>query len=934
MSSIDFKKEQKREHILRDVRTPTQRFRDSLLQPKYPYLWLATSGVLSAALMPVGWAFALGGGLMIKAAIQKQRKAGLPCSYPKSSKKLDPKNGWKPAMGTFYCGTDRHTGKELWIDAEQFKRHSFFFGTTGSGKTEFLLSVMLNSLIQGSSFVFIDGKGDIKLYYSSYSQARILGREHDILLLNFLTGEKDIIGAQDSKISNRFNYFGAGNSDAATQTTNSIIDAEDDIWGKRASSFVESLMKPLVFKRSEFGINLDAEVVRSYFSIHQLERLFLIDPFLYEGLSYTLSGIKNYFVNLPDWSITRSSCYEEFLTLIANPKNEAQLKIFKRMNSDLWLQIKDDFDTVYRAIYVENTPDEVRKAFEGQPNNNNQPAKGKGQASETMLQHGYITMQLVQVFNSLADTYGYIMKTSCPDIDMRDVILHRRILIALLPALAKSPSELKNLGRIILSVIKTAMTTGLGYKAEGDVTKIIDTRPTDAENPIPIVADECGVYLINGAFVLPAQGRSLGVGMVFAAQDITALLQNLDQETYSILGNTVNKFCGKLDDKESAEYFENLAGEGKFAVLGGFEKNSEDGHSFKQSNQVNLESLKRVSFNDLRSHTAGHWHYFFGNDIFYIQSFYANTKTVRYLRVNHFLEIASIGSEEFFSIKRVLDQMLMVVDKRTESKSTFSKYIDRYLKSEQTLAKERDAELREGAVKDVLPRDNSAASALIAQSLHNHRFNQPYLQSLKYIIEKHKRLEDTLVEKDIGCIEYNPFSYPSDLNFEIIDKIIGYSETEDMKRYNQLQLNTDLTTSDIYGNPTANNVFTHEMQYITLSAGISGKQFLAITQGQKNAKVIKNRVEAFNEQEKVAKAFATRNANIGAKIEMASNPELSLEDAQKIAEKAQQVAGQEKAKALSYSLFKEDIKMTNADIVASFESICKMMYDENQKHIS
>ena len=60
-------------------------------------------------------------------------------------------------------------------------------------------------------------------------------------------------------------------------------------------------------------------------------------------------------------------------------------------------------------------------------------------------------MQLVRSFSSLADTYGHIIRVNLAEVDFKDVVLNRRILVVLLPALVKSPDELANLGIIIVS---------------------------------------------------------------------------------------------------------------------------------------------------------------------------------------------------------------------------------------------------------------------------------------------------------------------------------------------------------------------------------------------------------------------------------------------------------------------------------------------------
>ena len=64
-----------------------------------------------------------------------------------------------------------------------------------------------NALVQGSGFIYVDGKGDNSLYAKVFSMVRRMGREDDILLINFMTGARDIIGPQEKRLSNTMNPF-------------------------------------------------------------------------------------------------------------------------------------------------------------------------------------------------------------------------------------------------------------------------------------------------------------------------------------------------------------------------------------------------------------------------------------------------------------------------------------------------------------------------------------------------------------------------------------------------------------------------------------------------------------------------------------------------------------------------------------------------------
>ena len=121
----------------------------------------------------------------------------------------------------------------------------------------------------------------------------------------------------------------------------------------------------------------------------------------------------------------------------------------------------------------------------------NPDKKGK-QVSQVLEQHGFITMQLTRVFSSLADTYGHILRTKLAEVDLKDVVLNRRILVVLLPALEKSPAELSNLGKVIIASLRVMMASGLGDSVEGEYADLIDSKPTNSETPYLCILDEYG----------------------------------------------------------------------------------------------------------------------------------------------------------------------------------------------------------------------------------------------------------------------------------------------------------------------------------------------------------------------------------------------------------------------------------------------------------
>src|SRR6185312_5440004 len=180
------------------------------------------------------------------------RKTTLPFRIPKRSGLMDYNDlipgGKKPrkAQGICLFGNEISTGEELWFGNEDMRTHCLIFGSTGSGKTEALISIAFNALVQGSGFIYVDGKGDNSLFAKIFSMARRMGREDDVLVINFMTGARDIVGPQEKRLSNTMNPFATGSSSMLSQLVVSLMDdsgnsPDGDMWKGRAIAFVEAL---------------------------------------------------------------------------------------------------------------------------------------------------------------------------------------------------------------------------------------------------------------------------------------------------------------------------------------------------------------------------------------------------------------------------------------------------------------------------------------------------------------------------------------------------------------------------------------------------------------------------------------------------------------------------------------------------------------------
>ncbi|MCB1557154.1 MAG: type IV secretory system conjugative DNA transfer family protein, partial [Alphaproteobacteria bacterium] len=86
--------------------------------------------------------------------------------------------------GILYIGNAKNTDEEVWFTNTDTRTHILYLGTTGSGKTVGLTSMVTNALTWGSGFVYIDGKADTDLWSKLSSLVRRFGRDDDLLVLN------------------------------------------------------------------------------------------------------------------------------------------------------------------------------------------------------------------------------------------------------------------------------------------------------------------------------------------------------------------------------------------------------------------------------------------------------------------------------------------------------------------------------------------------------------------------------------------------------------------------------------------------------------------------------------------------------------------------------------------------------------------------------
>ncbi len=570
--------------IVRDIRPLYVRLGDAIQQPGYS-MPICVMGAAALFLVPDAYLF--GDIIFIFYLLffwwLKTRDRKLPGKLPMQAPYQDTNNMTPGKDGTpegiLFIGNEKSTKQQIWYNNSDARTHILYLGTTGSGKTEGLKSFATSAMSWGSGFVFIDGKADMDLWSSLSSLVRRFGRDDDLLVLNYMTGNSD-----ERAPSNTMNPFSSGSASYLTQMLISLMpEAEGDnaMWKERAVSLLSSLMPALTFKRDHQDFPLSVNTIRNYLNLNYIIMLSR-DEAIPERIR---EGLKGYLDTLPGY-------------------------------------VDDAFD------------DEGKEKPMG-------PDQPMVDTTTVRQQHGYLTMQFTRALQSLGDDYGYIFDTQAADVDMVDVVLNRRIMVTLIPALEKSGDETANLGKIIVATLKGMMGSTLGSKLEGESSTVIENRPTNAATPFITIFDEVGYYTAQGMAVMAAQARSLGFCLVFAAQDLQAMEKRVKEEARSITANCNIKVFGKLQDPtQTREFFENHIGKAYIAKVSSLQlSGGMSTGSYADTNQAQIDLGTRADYDDLKDMKEGEAIISFAMDVIEANIFYSDPGHAKAMRVTRYLAL-------------------------------------------------------------------------------------------------------------------------------------------------------------------------------------------------------------------------------------------------------------------------------------------------------
>ncbi|MGV4878452.1 TraM recognition domain-containing protein [Acetobacter indonesiensis] len=490
------------------------------------------------------------------------RYSGLPDEHD-----LDPSTRKpKKAGGIIYLGTDAHTGQQLWFSSDAGRQHAAMPGTTGAGKTTSALSLMANPLSHGSGFLLIDGKGDNTVYGDVAALLRRYGLDDQLLTLNLLT-------ASSIRESNTFNPFATGNADAiremlVSQLGEPVANDANGVFRDRAVNLIGTLTPALVWMRDRHGISINIETIRFATELRWLA---------------TLARHK--------------------IFLVRNPGQPQPIKIPVP-------DIPDDVLYPFQAYLGELPGYDIGLEWNQQ------------KESRPSEQHGFATMYFSKIFTQFAVSLGHIFKCENGDIDMRDVVLNRRVLVVILPSLENSSDTLAGLGKIIVASVRAVMAQLLGARLNGPASEIFKLKAGSGDAPYQFFFDELSAYATDGMDRMLAMGRGLNCMFWLGFQDLPGLTSRIGDKAFTLLGNANLTHAMRLQDAmRTREWIEKQSDRVEVTQATHFEGNSAG--SYREGRGAEVREVARIPWADLQSLIEGEAITMFGGRVVHSKTFFA-----------------------------------------------------------------------------------------------------------------------------------------------------------------------------------------------------------------------------------------------------------------------------------------------------------------------
>lgn len=339
----DDSREFDRKKLYRDIRPLPERIlhglNDSTFQIVAIYALTSLSFIFTAFVIP----FFILGTMFFMLRINSTSRERLPFRMPlglSGVDRSDPKpgrRGYSAPKGTFFVG-NALDDEELWLKSEDILTHAMIFGTTGSGKTETLVSFSFNPISSGSGLFYIDPKASPKLGVQIWQMARFVGRDDDFRILNYGTSGKSQ-KKSPNRLSSTTNPFTVGSAESLTQLLVSLMPPSEGnaIFADKAQALISGIMYALVDLRDKGLVKISTSSIRDALQLENCVKLAL-RPELSESARASIQSA----LSSSNW--VQSKSFEEQSESFAEQFGYAQSYFGKALSS-----LTDTYSHIYGA---------------------------------------------------------------------------------------------------------------------------------------------------------------------------------------------------------------------------------------------------------------------------------------------------------------------------------------------------------------------------------------------------------------------------------------------------------------------------------------------------------------------------------------------------------------------------------------------------------
>lgn len=263
--------------VIVDHRSIAKKMWDALQAPYLPLVFAVVAAPV--IIFSPAWFFAASVMYYVLQIAVNVKDDVLPIHLPLGANKPDkndPKpgrnSGWYTSRGSFYLGVCRNTGLEIWANFKALTQHFLIFGTTGAGKTESIVSYIVNYLSVGSGAAMNDAKAAPKAMFQLATFCRIFGRDFDFRVTNYIRSQNPDDKDPASRSSNDAGIFARGTPESNTQLLVSLMPTsggDNKIFSERAIALVAAIMPGLNDLRNLGKIQIDPAVIRTFMGFEE-----------------------------------------------------------------------------------------------------------------------------------------------------------------------------------------------------------------------------------------------------------------------------------------------------------------------------------------------------------------------------------------------------------------------------------------------------------------------------------------------------------------------------------------------------------------------------------------------------------------------------------------------------------------------------------------